>query len=345
MYCAQCGATIDNDSLFCSACGARIANAENNPSRIIADQSHSAGTAADTEQCAEDPASLQNAVESTRKRSRRRMPLIMLVALAIALTATIAFAAHYAYTEYIAPQQATNSESEQDSNITKDISNSNREIAYKLFYDKCQEYLTAYGNPNIASTGAGMDYASGLSFANLIDFDKNGTNELICSYCTESTVNIPGATVEVWAYDDNTKTINLVYSGEARQDTNGGFAGIDLVDTGEKVLIKTMEFIPPTPPQYHYQEMKSSGFAESTSIEQSLKSSARSNGETGSESQYYENGNPIEVAEQIYFLSPSSDSRILSSVASSWNKNAGWYTPAQVIDLTNETLATLKEAN
>ena len=47
--------------------------------------------------------SLTAAVESTKHRSRRRVPLVVLVALALALTSAVAFAAYQVYTQVIAP--------------------------------------------------------------------------------------------------------------------------------------------------------------------------------------------------------------------------------------------------
>lgn len=358
MYCTQCGAKIEDDSLFCTSCGAKTARDNRASGDTVADSPGTGGAIVDQEPKAGGSGSLKSAVEDTRKRSRRRMPLVVLVALALALTSAVAFAAYYTYTQYIAPQQTASTEQTQtDQNLpgaeqekSKQEQGDNtaadkQKAAYKLFNNKLQEYLAAYGVPRTSSfMGSNMEYACGLSFASLVDFNKDGTDELICSYCDEVTGHVANTIVEVWAYDDDSKTISLVYSGEARSATDAGISGIDLVDTGSKVLIKTMEFIPPTPPQYHYQEMGPSGFTESTAVEQRTQSITLQNGETGSESQYYEDGSPIEVAEQIFFLSPSNDDSIITSAASSWNKSATWRTPAQTIRLTNETVAMLQEA-
>lgn len=358
MFCTQCGAKLHDDARFCPSCGARISDQKSsNPKPVgkaTQPDSPAGNDAKPAEATTTSTTSLKSAVANAQRRSQRRMPLVVLVALALALTSAIAFAACYAYTQYIAPQQTQSNQAQADSEqaaqgknggTTANDGDRDRKAAYKLFSDKLQEYLAAYGAPRTSSMGPNLEYVCGLSFASLVDFNKDGMDELICSYCNESSGSVVDTTVEVWAYDNSTETINLVYSGKPRPTTDGGISGIDLIDTGSKVLIKNMEFIPPTPPQYYYQEMSQSEFVENTAIEQRFQSVTLANGESGSESQYYEDGNQIEASEQIFFLSPSNDNSIIASAASSWNKNATWRTPTQVIDLVNETVATLQETD
>ncbi len=75
-------------------------------SKLDAETESGAGADASTQ-----AQSFTAAVESTVRRSRRRMPLIVLVALALALTSAVAFAAYTVYNQVIVPamqaQQAT----------------------------------------------------------------------------------------------------------------------------------------------------------------------------------------------------------------------------------------------
>lgn len=104
--------------------------------------------------------------------------------------------------------------------------------AYELYWDKCQEYLDAYGEPNWISAKDGSYMMTGLCVAQLIDFDGDGTEELALVYNTlddfvPNTVNgyldqqTDAFTVEIWAYRDG--QIELVYNEAGSLEiANGG---------------------------------------------------------------------------------------------------------------------------
>ncbi len=147
MYCTHCGKELDENAKFCERCGAKVVrpNDKGNLSEaeekvLLTDENSSFSQADDLptnkanskdlgndspsiekslkEETIGDSAvpseqnTLKAAVASNRKRSRRHMPLILLVALVLALVSSIAYAAYYVYTEIYLPQQEAQQQEE-----------------------------------------------------------------------------------------------------------------------------------------------------------------------------------------------------------------------------------------
>ena len=125
MYCTKCGAKLPHDARFCMNCGKPVA--------AIASEKAAASTASSEKAVApavvpakvaepkgassssqnnpspEQSETLRGAVNATKHRSRRRVPMVVLVALAMALVAGTAYAAYRVYTDVWLPaQQAQN---------------------------------------------------------------------------------------------------------------------------------------------------------------------------------------------------------------------------------------------
>lgn len=125
MYCTKCGAKLPRDARFCMNCGKPVA--------AIASEKAAASTASSEKAVApavvpakvaepkgassssqnnpspEQSETLRGAVNATKHRSRRRVPMVVLVALAMALAAGTAYAAYRVYTDMWLPaQQAQN---------------------------------------------------------------------------------------------------------------------------------------------------------------------------------------------------------------------------------------------
>lgn len=125
MYCTKCGAKLPRDARFCMNCGKPVA--------AIASEKAAASTASLGKAAApvaapakvaeptgaslpsqnnplpEQSETLRGAVNATKHRSRRRVPMVVLVALAMALAAGTAYAAYRVYTDVWLPaQQAQN---------------------------------------------------------------------------------------------------------------------------------------------------------------------------------------------------------------------------------------------
>ena len=125
MYCTKCGAKLPRDARFCMNCGKPVAAiAPEKAAASTASSGKAAAPAAVPAKAAEptgaslssqnNPSSeqsetLRGAVNATKHRSRRRVPMVVLVALAMALAAGTAYAAYRVYTDVWLPaQQAQN---------------------------------------------------------------------------------------------------------------------------------------------------------------------------------------------------------------------------------------------
>ena len=125
MYCTKCGAKLPRDARFCMNCGKPVAAiAYEKAAASTASSGKAAAPAAVPAKAAEptgassssqnNPSSeqsetLRGAVNATKHRSRRRVPMVVLVALAMALAAGTAYAAYRVYTDMWLPaQQAQN---------------------------------------------------------------------------------------------------------------------------------------------------------------------------------------------------------------------------------------------
>lgn len=82
MFCAECGNELEEDARFCTKCGASTDEAR-------------------TSKPESESGTLKAAIEATKHRSRRRVPLVLLIAFALALVTGVAYAAFWVYTEVV----------------------------------------------------------------------------------------------------------------------------------------------------------------------------------------------------------------------------------------------------
>ena len=125
MYCTKCGAKLPRDARFCMNCGKPVAAIA--PAKAAASTASSgkaaapaavpakaaepmgASSSSQNNPSSEQSETLRGAVNATKHRSRRRVPMVVLVALAMALAAGTAYAAYRVYTDVWLPaQQAQN---------------------------------------------------------------------------------------------------------------------------------------------------------------------------------------------------------------------------------------------
>lgn len=157
---------------------------------------------------------------------------------------------HYEHDNPKAPENidpeppAPATDGSQDSQVVD--ARTDEQKAADLYLAKCREYIDKYGEPTFTSYEY-TDLASGLAIARLIDFDGDGTDELLLAYDTKPAPSGSSYTydtsqkdaykVEVWAYKDG--KISKVYDvdGTVRSADDGSlFVQISLLDGTETCL-------------------------------------------------------------------------------------------------------------
>lgn len=126
MYCTKCGAKLPRDARFCMNCGKPVAVVA--PAKAAASTASSgkaaapaavpaktaeptgASSSSQNNPSSEQSETLRGAVNATKHRSRRRVPMVVLVALAMALAAGTAYAAYRVYTDVWLPAQQNQNE-------------------------------------------------------------------------------------------------------------------------------------------------------------------------------------------------------------------------------------------
>ncbi len=218
---------------------------------------------------AEVPAqSLTAAVESTVRRSRRRMPLIVLVALALALTSAVAFAAYTVYNQVIVPamqaQQATiesqdnaqasgepESESiEQESSLSEEEAQAAYQVVIDDYRSALADYAAAASASGSKSNSKNNDefsekhpyiYTDRLMDAGLLDTSRN---TLSYSFATFQKDEAPALLVRSTSTKSDTDTsgsISLIavyalVNGEPVIVAETGHEHISLSLVDEKIL-------------------------------------------------------------------------------------------------------------
>lgn len=135
MHCPVCGSVINDACRYCTVCGSPIECADSRTEETpqsdsaASESAQAKGSTATDEPNGEDgaspspkpkqdpttagrsdwasaqPVTFSAAMDDTRKSSKRRMPLVIMLALAMALVAGTAFAAYQIYVNVIAPMQ------------------------------------------------------------------------------------------------------------------------------------------------------------------------------------------------------------------------------------------------
>ena len=126
MYCTKCGAKLPRDARFCMNCGKPVAAIASEkaaastaslgkavaPAVVPAKVAEPKGASSSSQNnpSPEQSETLRGAVNATKHRSRRRVPMVVLVALAMALAAGTAYAAYRVYTDVWLPAQQNENE-------------------------------------------------------------------------------------------------------------------------------------------------------------------------------------------------------------------------------------------
>ena len=110
MRCPQCNCENPDGAKFCTTCGAPFMNERVAPSGSDTNPA-SSPTPTEVRPAVSDDASqqsagdIQNQTQQARKKSRRKIPMVLFIVLAILALAATAFGAYYVYTQILHPQQ------------------------------------------------------------------------------------------------------------------------------------------------------------------------------------------------------------------------------------------------
>lgn len=108
MYCTSCGKKLKEGSRFCSYCGAAVTRAATGAADVAdarEDAANAQGARSTFASARPEQGDIKVQVKQMRKRSRRMLPVPLIVALVALALAGAALAATYIYTTYIAPAQ------------------------------------------------------------------------------------------------------------------------------------------------------------------------------------------------------------------------------------------------
>ena len=139
-----------------------------------------------------------------------------------------------------------------------------RALMYQYYYDRLLEFTEVYGEQSfegIIESDTVYASQSGLCVAKLIDFDKDGMEELYL--CHSDAENESGYTVEVWAYKD--ESIEQVYSGGASVYTDD--VSCCIVEAGETYYVEVYDIAENGADSYEYQGYASGEFYIAASFE------------------------------------------------------------------------------
>lgn len=110
MRCPQCNCENPDGAKFCTTCGAPFMNemvapsgSDTNPASSPAPTEVRSAVSDDASQ--QSAGDIQNQTQQARKKSRRKIPMVLFIVLVILALAATAFGAYYVYTQILHPQQ------------------------------------------------------------------------------------------------------------------------------------------------------------------------------------------------------------------------------------------------
>ncbi len=129
------------------------------------------------------------------------------------------------------------------SDASNDSNRKNRKAVKSAFLDKINELQKRYGAGKVVSSGmdSGHGYMTGLCDVRLIDFDQDGTDELVVVYSDRVKEEAKGYDpaswrVEIWRYDQTRSILNRVYSAQpAAEEPNHDLISLTYASGGERM--------------------------------------------------------------------------------------------------------------
>lgn len=129
------------------------------------------------------------------------------------------------------------------SDASNDSNRKNGKAVKSAFLDKINELQKRYGAGKVVSSGmdSGHGYMTGLCDVRLIDFDQDGTDELVVVYSDRVKEEAKGYDpaswrVEIWRYDQTRNILNRVYSAQpAAEEPNHDLISLTYASGGERM--------------------------------------------------------------------------------------------------------------
>lgn len=129
------------------------------------------------------------------------------------------------------------------SDASNDSNRKNGKAVKSAFLDKINELQKRYGAGKVVSSGmdSGHGYMTGLCDVRLIDFDQDGTDELVVVYSDRVKEEAKGYDpaswrVEIWRYDQTRSILNRMYSAQpAAEEPNHDLISLTYASGGERM--------------------------------------------------------------------------------------------------------------
>ena len=225
MFCPRCGATLDDGSRFCGYCGYQFSEADLNGFSNVNSEAtvRESGNGSNTYSATKEP------VKPAKSRSPWAIILpvaavvIAVIFIVVALNSRNSNNTAYEDTaeetaQLVSAEPASTDKPAETKEAKEDKNGKNKPkdilaMQKKAYLDLIKRYESTYGSLYFTDESGWCTEARGLCFADLIDFDKNGSDELIVVYRDESLPIMSGYTVEVWTTDSNGK-ISCVYQND-----------------------------------------------------------------------------------------------------------------------------------
>ena len=194
----------------------------------------SAGTANSAMDTGSSSAKAAGAAAKTGGLSAAAKGIIIGAAAAVAIgvaAATAVVVKNNNETEIIAEAESETATEETTAEATAEVTEETTQevdettLMYRAYYDKIIELEEEYGEKEFISLENEISeglynpkaYYSGVCYAELIDFDGDGTEEMIIGYYDDSSSGVSDYTVEIWGYEDGTAV--KILSENAFSDT------------------------------------------------------------------------------------------------------------------------------
>ncbi|MDO4290801.1 MAG: zinc ribbon domain-containing protein [Eggerthellaceae bacterium] len=108
MFCTNCGSEVSSEARFCGKCGTALVREDG----VVASEPAASFPVASHLDGQPEPVTFATAMDAAKQKSKRRIPMVVLVALVLALATGVAYAAYRVYTDVYVPLQQAQRETQ-----------------------------------------------------------------------------------------------------------------------------------------------------------------------------------------------------------------------------------------